>query len=73
MRTECALAVPAAKEAQYIGSRFTMRVVENNPQQDRRILYVQDGLPGEIHIFSGKVVSAVKAARIVCEMIDVND
>ena len=73
MRTECALAVPAAKEAQYIGSRFTMRVVENNPQQDRRVLYVQDGLPGEIHIFSGKVVSAVKAARIVCEMIDVND
>jgi hypothetical protein len=46
-----------------------MRVVEDNPQQDRRILYVQDGLPGEIHIFSGKVVSAVKAARLVCERI----
>jgi hypothetical protein len=69
MRADCCLAVPAAKEAKYLGSRFTMRVVEDNPQQDRRILYVQDGLPGEIHIFSGKVVSAVKAARLVCEKI----
>jgi hypothetical protein len=70
MRDDCALAVPVAKNAKYVGSRFTMRVVEDDPQQDRRILYVQDGLPGEIHIFSGKVVSAVKAARIVCEKID---
>lgn len=69
MRADCSLAVPAAKDAKYLGSRFTMRVVEDNPQQDRRILYVQDGLPGEIHIFSGKVVSAVKAARLVCEKI----
>ena len=44
-----------------------MRVVEDNPEHDRRIFYVQDGFPGEIHIFSGKVVSAVKAARLVCE------
>jgi hypothetical protein len=69
MREDCCLAVPAAKDAKYLGSRFTMRVVEDNPQQDRRILYVQDGRPGEIHIFSGKVVSAVKAARLVCEKI----
>jgi hypothetical protein len=69
MREDCCLAVPAAKDANYIGSRFTLRVVEDNPGQDRRILYVQDGLPGEIHIFSGKVVSALKAARIVCEKI----
>ncbi|HTG31237.1 MAG TPA: FAD-dependent oxidoreductase [Methylomirabilota bacterium] len=69
MREDCCLAVPAAKDANYIGSRLTLRVVEDNPEQDRRILYVQDGLPGEIHIFSGKVVSAVKAARMVCEKI----
>ena len=69
MRADCCLAVPAAKGAEYLGSRFTMRVVENNPQQDRRILVVQDGRPGEIHILSGKVVSAVKAARLVCEKI----
>jgi len=69
MRADCCLAVPAAKNVRYLGSRFTMRVVEDNPQQDRRILYVQDGRPGEIHIFSGKVVSAVKAARLVCEKI----
>jgi hypothetical protein len=69
MRTDCCLTVPAAKEAVYWGSRFTMRVVENNPENDRRILYVRDGAPQEMHIFSGKVVSAVKAARIVCEKI----
>jgi FAD dependent oxidoreductase len=69
MRDDCCLAVPAAKNAAYLGSRFTMRVVENNPEHDRRILYVQEGAPGELHIFSGKVVSAVKAARLVCEKI----
>jgi hypothetical protein len=70
MRADCCLSVPAAKDAVYIGSRFTIRVVEDNPENDRRILYVRDGAPGEIHIFSGKVVSAVKAARIVCEKIE---
>lgn len=69
MRADCCLSVPAAKDAVYIGSRFTMRVVENNPEHDRRILYVQEGAPQEMHIFSGKVVSAVKAARIVCAKI----
>jgi len=69
MRADCCLSVPSAKDAVYIGSRFTIRVVEDNPEQDRRILYVQEGAPGEIHIFSGKVVSAVKAARLVCEMV----
>lgn len=72
MRADAALAVPAAAAAKYLGSRFTMRVVEDNPEHDRRILYVQDGLPGEIHIFSGKVVSAVRAARLVCEKVDVH-
>jgi len=69
MRIDSALAVPASIDAVYLGSRFTIRVVENNPQQDRRTLYVQEAAPGEFHIFSGKVVSAVKAARIVCEKI----
>ncbi len=31
MRADAALAVPAAKDAKYLGSRFTMRVVEDNP------------------------------------------
>jgi len=67
MRKDCCATVPGAKDAVYLGSRFTIRVVEDNPESDRRILYVQDGAPGEIHIFSGKVVSAVKAARLVSE------
>jgi hypothetical protein len=69
MRKDCCDSIPRAKDAIYLGSRFTIRVVEDNPEHDRRILYVQDGAPGEIHIFSGKVVSAVKAARLVCERI----
>ena len=69
MRNDCCDSVPAAKDAVYIGSRFTMRVVEDHPESDRRILYVKEGAPSEIHIFSGKVVSAVKAARLVCERI----
>jgi len=69
MRADCCFSVPAAKDAVYIGSRFTIRVVEDNPEHDRRILHVREGAPGEIHIFSGKVVSAVKAARLVCELV----
>lgn len=69
MRKDCSESVPGAKDAAYLGSRFTIRVVEDNPEHDRRILHIQESAPGEIHIFSGKVVSAVKAARLVCERI----
>jgi FAD dependent oxidoreductase len=69
MRRDSLLGVPASKDALYLGSRFTIRVVENNPISDRRTLYVQETSPGEIHIFSGKVVGAVKAARLVCERV----
>jgi len=69
MRKDSMLAVPASKDAVYIGSRFTIRVVENNPITDRRTLYVEETSPGELHIFSGKVVGAVKAARLVSERI----
>jgi hypothetical protein len=69
MRKDSMLAAPASKEAVYLGSRFTIRVVENNPAEDRRTLYVEERAPGELHIFSGKVVGAVKAARIVSERV----
>jgi hypothetical protein len=72
MRADCCNSVPGAKDAIYLGSRFTIRVVEDHPESDRRILYVQEGAPGEFHIFSGKVVSAVKAARLICERIERN-
>jgi hypothetical protein len=70
MRVDCCLAIPAAKAARYLGSRFTLRVVENSPEEDRRTLYIVKGERREFHIFSGKVVSAVKAARLICEAID---
>jgi hypothetical protein len=69
MRSDCCLAIPAAKHARYLGSRFTVRVVENSPEEDRRTLRIVQGAPGEFHIFSGKVVGAVKAARLICEAI----
>jgi len=69
MRRDSSLAVPASKDAAYLGSRFTIRVVENNPTQDRRTLYIEEREPGELHIFSGKVVGAVKAARLVSERV----
>jgi hypothetical protein len=67
LRDDSALTVPASKEGRYLGSRFTIRVVENNPEQDRRTLYMLEPTPGELHIFSGKVVGAVKAANMVLE------
>jgi len=69
MRVDSALTVPSSAQAVYMGSRFTMRVVENNPVEDRRTLYVEEPSPREIHIFSGKVVGAVKAARQVAERV----
>lgn len=65
MRRDSALAVPASEEAVYLGSRFTLRVVENNPKEDRRIIHMVEREPREIHIFSGKVVGALKATRLV--------
>jgi hypothetical protein len=70
MRQDSERAVPASRHAEYLGSRFTMRVVENNPAEDRRTLLLQETAPGELHVFSGKVVSAVKAASLVCERIE---
>ena len=70
MRESCALTTPAAAQARYLGSRLTIRVVEDDPSGDRRILHIRDGEPGELHIFSGKVVSAVKAARLVAERLE---
>ena len=69
MRADCCESVPDARDSKYVGSRFTIRVVEDAPESDRRILYLKESAPGEIHIFSGKVVSAVKAARLVCERV----
>ena len=73
MRADAALAVPLANGATYIGSRFTLRVVEDNPTEDRRTLYIHEPAPRELHIFSGKVVSAAKAARLICRRIEYDD
>jgi len=68
MRKDSALAVPASKDAVYLGSRFTIRVVEDNPAQDRRTLYILDGETEKFYLLR-KVVSAVKAARLVTQRI----
>jgi hypothetical protein len=69
MLEEAALAVPLCSQAQYVGSRFTCRLVEHAPASDRRVMRI--GQPDEknIHVFSGKVVSAIKAADNVCDLV----
>ncbi len=69
MREDASLAVPLARGAVYADSRFTLRVVQDNPAEDRRTLYLQETANREIHIFSGKVVSAVKAEKLVCDRV----
>ncbi|MDC6726222.1 hypothetical protein, partial [Leclercia adecarboxylata] len=56
-------------EARYIGSRFTIRVVESDRTTDQRILHIARPAANVIHVFSGKVVSAVTAAHRVAAMI----
>lgn len=73
MRADAALCAPEAAQADYLGSRFTMRVVENSPLEDRRTLYIQEAEPRVLHVFSGKVVSAVKAARLIAERVSRDD
>jgi hypothetical protein len=73
MLKDSSLAVPASADALYLGSRFTMRVVEDEPGSDRRVLYLRESAPGEFHVFSGKVVSSLKAARLISERIGGHD
>jgi hypothetical protein len=69
MREDCTLAIPEAAQARYLGSRFTIRVVEDDRKTDQRILHIARPAPNVIHVFSGKVVSAVTAAARVADMI----
>ncbi len=69
MRADATLAIPGAAQARYIGSRFTIRVVEDDRATDQRILHIARTAANVIHVFSGKVVSAVTAARRVSDMI----
>ncbi len=70
MRHDGALYVRSILGARYLGSRFTVRVVEHSPADDRRVIYLKESEPGEFHIFSAKVLGAVKAARMVCDELD---
>jgi hypothetical protein len=70
MVEDCCRAVPSANAARYLGSRFTVRVVEDNPDRDQRILYVDKADDKNIFIFSGKVVGAVKAASKVVDLVE---
>lgn len=70
MVDDAVLTAPAARDAEYLGSRFTMRIVEDSPSDDRRILHIGRPQANIFHIFSGKVVSAVKAARLIRSAIE---
>ena len=70
MKDESSLAVPLSSKAKYVGSRLTKRYVEYNPSEDRRVLHVCSVGDKYVHVFSGKVVSAVKASSMVREIIE---
>ena len=70
MRHEAMEVVPLVAKAKYLGSKFTLRLVEDDPATDRRILRVVKSDSRTIHVFSGKVVSAVKAAQDVLRLVD---
>ena len=68
LREEASLVTPLASEARYCGSKFTIRVVEDNSKEDRRTAYMKR--TGNLfYIFSGKVVSAVAVAKSVEQQI----
>lgn len=69
MRKEATQVVPACHAAKYISSSFTRRVIEYNPSNDRRVMRIEQTDRRTFHVFSGKVVGATKAARIICEKI----
>ena len=71
MREEASNAVPLSKNAKYIGSKLTKRFVEYNPKEDRRVLHIKRK-DNKIFVFSGKVVSAVKACAIVKDMVELS-
>lgn len=67
MREECQKTVPGILDSEYLGSRFVLRVIKNNIATDERTLSVSRLDNRNIHIFSGKVVGAIKAAKEVAE------
>ncbi|QDC99134.1 FAD-dependent oxidoreductase [Candidatus Methylopumilus universalis] len=60
--------IPKLRNAEYLGSKFTFRVTENNPNKDNRILHI-DKCNNEIYVFSGKIVSCIKAANEIKKLL----
>ena len=69
LKADALLAVPEIKSAKYLGSKFTIRVVENDPQSDRRVAEINRIDKKIFLIFSGKVVSSVKVADHLLHML----
>ena len=69
MINDAANTVPLIRGARYCGSKFTRRFVERNPCKDRRIMHIKQTDKKHIHVFSGKVVSAVKASILIGNLI----
>ena len=69
MVDEASSVVPLCADARYIGSRFTKRLVEYAPESDRRVMRIGRPDNKNIHVFSGKVVSAIKSADRIRDMI----
>jgi hypothetical protein len=61
--------VPLIKQAKYLGSKFTIRMVKDNSDTDGRMLYIKKVDNRFFYIFSGKVVGATKVAKKILDNI----
>lgn len=66
MRADAARATPAIAGARYLGSRYTLRLVEASAT-DRRTVRITERDGRVFHVLSGKVVGALRAASHLAE------
>lgn len=67
---DCMKYIPAVQKSKYLGSRYTIRIVENNPKYDKRTYYIKKD-KNIFYIFSGKVVSCIDASKKIIN--EIND
>ena len=71
MKNDAAKYIPCINNSKYLGSNFTLRVVEDDPKKDHRIAKIINK-KNIFYVFSGKVVSAPTVANQILEKIKKN-
>jgi hypothetical protein len=66
---DCVKYIPAVQKSKYLGSRYTIRIIEDNPKYDNRTFYIKKDKK-IFYIFSGKVVSCIDASKKIIKEIN---